>query len=48
MRVQAESCAAICDIGGAIDRLRAGRQLARSATGQDLIEASIIDACTGS
>jgi beta-barrel assembly-enhancing protease len=44
VRAQAESRAAIGDLGGAIDRLRAGQRLARSGSAQDFIEASVIDA----
>ncbi|WP_425256776.1 M48 family metalloprotease [Rubrivivax sp. RP6-9] len=44
LRAQAESRAAIGDLGGAIDRLRAGQEAARTASGQDFIEASVIDA----
>jgi len=45
VRAQAESHAALGDLSGAIERLRAGQRLARSgAAGQDFIEASIIDA----
>ena len=44
MRAQAESRAALGDITGAIDRLRAGQDMARHAAGQDFIEASVIDA----
>ncbi|WP_066330676.1 M48 family metalloprotease [Azohydromonas lata] len=45
VRAEAESHAALGDIPGAVDRLRAGQQLARSgAAPADFIEASIIDA----
>jgi len=44
VRAQAEARAAIGDLGGAIDRLRAGQRLAHSGRGQDFIEASVIDA----
>jgi predicted Zn-dependent protease len=45
VRAEAESRAALGDIPGAVDRLRAGQQLARSgAAPADFIEASIIDA----
>jgi predicted Zn-dependent protease len=44
LRAQAEQRAALGDIAGAIDRLRVGRSASRSASGQDFIEASIIDA----
>ena len=36
--------AALGDIGGAVDRLRAAQTLARSGTANDFIEASVIDA----
>jgi predicted Zn-dependent protease len=44
LRAQAEQRAALGDIAGAIDRLRVGRTASRTASGQDFIEASIIDA----
>jgi predicted Zn-dependent protease len=45
VRALAESHAANGDLGGAIDRLRAGQRLARDGSvPQDLIEAQIIDA----
>jgi predicted Zn-dependent protease len=44
LRAGAEARAAIGDLNGAIDRLRAGQQAARGAAGQDFIEASVIDA----
>jgi predicted Zn-dependent protease len=44
MRAQAESRAALGDIGGAIDRLRAAQALVRSGAANDFIEASVIDA----
>jgi predicted Zn-dependent protease len=45
VRAEAEARAALGDIPGAVDRLRAGQQLARSgAAPADFIEASIIDA----
>ncbi len=44
LRAGAESRAAIGDLNGAIDRLRAAQMAARSATGPDFIEASVIDA----
>ena len=44
LRANAEARAAIGDLTGAIDRLRAGQQAAHSAAGQDFIEASVIDA----
>jgi predicted Zn-dependent protease len=44
LRAQAEAQAAIGDIGGAMDRLRAAQRLARSGGGTpDFIESSIID-----
>jgi len=44
LRAGAEARAAIGDLNGAIDRLRAGQGAARGAAGQDFIEASVIDA----
>ncbi len=45
VRAEAESQAALGNLPGAIDRLRAGQQLARSGTvGADFIELSVIDA----
>jgi beta-barrel assembly-enhancing protease len=44
MRAQAEARAALGDIGGAIDRLRAAQALVRSGAVNDFIEASVIDA----
>jgi beta-barrel assembly-enhancing protease len=44
LRAKAEARAAIGDLSGAIDRLRAAQSLARGAAGQDFIEASVIDA----
>ncbi|MFY9510139.1 MAG: hypothetical protein WAQ05_04100, partial [Rubrivivax sp.] len=44
LRAQAETRAAVGDLVGAIDRLRAGQEAARHASGQDFIEASVIDA----
>jgi predicted Zn-dependent protease len=45
LRSQAESQAALGNLPGAIDRLRAGQQLARKGgEGTDFIEASVIDA----
>lgn len=43
VRAQAEAHAALGDLGGAIDRLRAGQRLARSGAGKDFIESSVID-----
>ena len=45
MRAEAEARAALGDVSGAIDRLRAAQRHARSSTAAtDFIEASIIDA----
>jgi len=44
VRAAAESRAALGDLPGAIDRLRAGQRSARGEAGQDFIEASVIDA----
>ena len=44
MRAGAEARYVMGDLSGAIDRLRAAQQVSRSATGQDFIEASVIDA----
>lgn len=44
LRAGAEARAAVGDLNGAIDRLRAGQAAARGAAGQDFIEASVIDA----
>jgi predicted Zn-dependent protease len=44
MRAQAEARAALGDINGAIDRLRAAQTLARTGVANDFIEASVIDA----
>ncbi len=45
LRAEAESQAALGNLPGAIDRLRAGQQLARrGGAGTDFIEASVIDA----
>lgn len=44
LRAGAEARAAVGDINGAIDRLRAAQQGTRTAGGQDFIEASVIDA----
>ena len=44
LRAAAEARAASGDLGGAIDRLRAGQAAARGAAGRDFIEASVIDA----
>jgi len=44
LRAGAEAQAALGDLNGAIDRLRAAQQVARGAAGRDFIEASVIDA----
>jgi predicted Zn-dependent protease len=44
LRAGAEARAAIGDLSGAIDRLRAGQAAAKTTAGQDFIEASVIDA----
>jgi predicted Zn-dependent protease len=44
MRAQAEARAALGDISGAIDRLRAAQTVARTGGANDFIEASVIDA----
>jgi len=44
IRAGAEAQAALGDLGGAVDRLRAGQQAARGGTSTDFIEASVIDA----
>ncbi len=44
LRAGAEARAALGDLNGAIDRLRAAQTAARSASGPDFIEASVIDA----
>jgi predicted Zn-dependent protease len=44
MRAQAEARAAVGDLTGAIDRLRAAQSSARDVVGQEFIEASVIDA----
>jgi hypothetical protein len=44
MRAAAEARAAVGDLLGAVDRLRAAQAASRTAAGQDFIEASIIDA----
>jgi beta-barrel assembly-enhancing protease len=44
LRAQAEERAALGDLAGAVDRLRAGQALARSGGSTDFIEASVIDA----
>jgi predicted Zn-dependent protease len=44
LRAEAESRAALGDLSGAIDRLRAAQRLVRSGGAPDFIEASIVDA----
>jgi beta-barrel assembly-enhancing protease len=44
MRAQAEARAALGDIGGAVDVLRAAQALVRSGAANDFIEGSVIDA----
>jgi predicted Zn-dependent protease len=44
MRAQAEVRAALGDLNGAVDRLRAAQALVRSGAANDFIEASVIDA----
>jgi len=44
LRAQAEARAALGDINGAIDRLRAAQNLVRSGAANDFIEASVVDA----
>jgi predicted Zn-dependent protease len=44
VRAEAESRAAIGDLSGAVDRLRAGQRLARTTSTSDGVEASVIDA----
>ncbi len=44
MRAAAEARAAVGDLNGAIDRLRAAQEAARAPASQDFIEASVIDA----
>ncbi len=43
LRASAEARAAVGDLTGAIDRLRAAQQASRGAVGQDFIEGSVID-----
>jgi len=43
LRAEAESRAAIGDISGAIDRLRAGQRMARGSSRADFVESSVID-----
>ena len=43
MRAAAEARAVLGDLTGAIDRLRAAQAVSRTASGQDFIEASVID-----
>ena len=44
VRAEAEARAAIGDVGGAIDRLRAGQRFARNAAAEDFVDASIVEA----
>lgn len=44
VRADAESRAALGDLQGAVDRLRAAQKLARTTTGSDFIEASVLEA----
>lgn len=44
LRAEAESRAAVRDVDGAVDRLRAAREQGRAAAGTDHLELSIIDA----
>jgi predicted Zn-dependent protease len=44
LRAQAEARAALGDLGGAVDRLRAAQTLARTGAANDFIEASVVDA----
>jgi hypothetical protein len=44
VRADAEARLALGDVAGAVDRLRAGQRMARSAESSDFIEASVIDA----
>ncbi len=44
LRAQAEARAALGDLNGAIDRLRAAQALAQQGSAKDFIEASVIDA----
>ena len=44
VRAGAEARAALGDVLGAIERLRAVQRLARTATGSDVIEASVVEA----
>ena len=44
MRAAAEARVVVGDLSGGIDRLRAAQHMSRGATGQDFIEASVIDA----
>lgn len=43
VRADAESRAAVGDVQGAVERLRAAQKLARTATGSDFIEASVLE-----
>lgn len=44
VRAEAEARAAVGDVGGAIDRLRAGQRFARNAAAEDFVDASIVEA----
>ena len=44
LRAEAEARVALGDMAGAVERLRAGQRMARSAGASDFIEASVIDA----
>ena len=44
VRAEAESRAAVGDVNGALDRLRAAQRLGRGASGPDFIEVSVIEA----
>ena len=44
LRAEAESRAAVLDVDGAVDRLRAARDQGRTVAGTDHLELSIIDA----
>jgi hypothetical protein len=43
VRADAESRAVVGDVQGAVERLRAAQKLARTATGSDFIEASVLE-----
>ena len=46
VRAQAEARVALLDYSAALDRFKAGQELAKTAAGSDHFEASIIDART--